>query len=65
MPMYEYVVRFPDRGDDRLISDHDTVPVGGRIEIRGREWVVVSIEPSEDPEVEERKILAPADVVQK
>ena len=61
MPMYEYVLRFPDRGDERLISDHDSVPVGGRVVIRGREWVIASIEPSEDPNVEERKILLPAD----
>jgi hypothetical protein len=61
MPMYEYVLRFPDRGDERLISDRDSVPVGGRIEIRGRRWIVVSIEPAEDPQVEERKILVPAE----
>jgi hypothetical protein len=61
MPMYEYVLRFPDRGDERLISDHDNVPVGGRIEIRGRPWIVASIEPSDDPQVKERKILVPAE----
>jgi hypothetical protein len=61
MPMYEYVLRFPDRGDERLISDHDSVQVGELIEIRGRQWVVAAIEPSDDPNVEERKILVPAE----
>lgn len=59
--MFEYVLRRPDRPDEVLISEHDSVPVGETIEIRGRTWVVVAIEESETPNVVERKILEPAE----
>jgi hypothetical protein len=57
--MFEYVLRRPDGPDEVLISEHDSVPVGGTIVIRERTWIVVAIEPSETPGVEERRILEP------
>lgn len=57
--MYEYVLRHPGRADEHLITDVDSVEVGGEIEIRNRRWIVVAVEPAHDDRFAERKILEP------
>jgi hypothetical protein len=59
MTMYEYVLRQPGRADEHLITDVDSVEVGGEIEIRNRRWIVVAVEPAQDTRFAERKILEP------
>jgi hypothetical protein len=59
MPMYEYVLRQAGRAEETLISDVDSVGEGDQVTIRGRTWIVVDVEPTDDPQVTERKILEP------
>ena len=59
MPLYEFVLRYPGRPDELLISDYDGQKVGDELEFHGRRWIVTAIASSVDPNVTERIVLGP------
>jgi hypothetical protein len=59
MPLYEVVLRFPDRDEIRL-ADRNGYEAGGEVVIDYRRYVVVGTEPPEWPNASERFVLKPA-----
>lgn len=43
MRRYQYVMRFPDRDELRLVDGEASHDVGDRFEVDGEEWVVETI----------------------
>jgi hypothetical protein len=60
MPMYEIVLRFPDRDEVRL-TDRNGYRSGEEILIAGRRFRVTGNEPPEAPSAEDRFVLEPCD----
>jgi hypothetical protein len=58
MPLYEIVLRFPDRDEIRL-ADKDGYQVGDTIELARRTYVVVDTEPPQWPNASKRFLLEP------
>jgi hypothetical protein len=58
MPLYEMVLRFPDRDEIRL-ADKDGYQVGDTIVIARRTFVVVDTEPPQWPNASKRFVLEP------
>jgi len=58
MPLYEIVLRFPDRDEIRL-ADKDGYHVGDTVDIASRTYVVVSTEPPQAPNATTRFVLEP------
>jgi hypothetical protein len=58
VPLYELVLRFPDRDEIRL-ADRDGYQVGDRITIARRTYVVVDTEPPQWPTAGRRFVLEP------
>ena len=60
MPLYEIVLRFPDRDEIRL-TDRNGYRRGEEIRIAGRRFVVIGTEPPQAPSAESRLVLEPRD----
>lgn len=60
MPLYEIVLRFPDR-DEIRITDRDGYRIGAEIRIAGRRFLVTGDEPPEALGVAGRFVLEPFD----
>ena len=60
MPLYEIVLRFPDRDEVRL-TDRNGYGAGEEILIAGRRFLVTGKEPPERLSAEERFVLEPCD----
>jgi hypothetical protein len=58
VPLYELVLRFPDRDEIRL-ADRDGYQVGDKIDIARRTYVVVDTEPPQWPNARRRLVLEP------
>jgi len=58
VPLYEVVLRFPDRDEIRL-ADRDGYRIGDEIDIARRTYVVVGMEPPQWPNASKRFVLAP------
>jgi len=58
MPLYEMVLRFPDRDEIRL-ADRDGYQIGDKIEIARRTYIVVGTEPPQSPSASKRFVLEP------
>jgi hypothetical protein len=58
MPLYEVVLRFPDRDEIRL-ADRDGYKMGDKIDIAYRTYVVVDMEPPQRPNASKRFVLEP------
>jgi hypothetical protein len=58
MPLYELVLRFPDRDEIRL-ADRDGYRLGDKVEIAHRTYVVVDTEPPQRPNASKRFVLRP------
>jgi hypothetical protein len=58
MPLYEIVLRFPDRDEIRL-ADRDGYRVGDKIDVAHRTYVVVDMEPPQAPNASKRFVLEP------
>jgi len=61
MPLYEVVLRFPDRDEIRL-ADKDGYRVGDKIDIARRTYVVVDVEPPQWPNASQRCVLEPCEL---
>jgi hypothetical protein len=59
MPLYEVVLRFPDRDEIRL-TDRNGYQAGGEVVIDYRRYVVVGTEPPQRLNARERFVLKPA-----
>jgi len=60
MPLYEIVLRFPDRDEVRL-TDMNGYETGAEVVIARRTYVVVGAEPPQWPNASERFVLEPVD----
>ncbi len=60
VPLYEIVLRFPDRDEIRL-TDRNGFGIGKKISVAGRRFLVTGEEPPELPDAEERFVLEPCD----
>ena len=60
MPLYEIVLRFPDRDELRL-SDRNGCRIGAEILIAGRRFLVTGEEPPRAVTAEGRFVLEPCD----
>lgn len=60
MPLYEIVLRFPDRDEIRL-ADRNGYQTGAEVVIGRRAYVVVGTEPPQWPNASERFVLEPAE----
>ena len=61
MPLYEILLRFPDRDEIRL-TDRSGYRTGEEILIDGRRFLVTGKEPPEAPRAEDRFVLEPCDI---
>jgi hypothetical protein len=59
MPLYELVLRFPDRDEVRLV-DRDGYRIGDSIDVARRTYVVVGVEPAQWPSASKRFVLEPS-----
>lgn len=60
MPLFEIVLRFPDRDEIRL-TDQDGYGIGEEIQIAGRRFRVTGSEPPAAGRAETRFVLEPCD----
>ena len=60
MPLFEIVLRFPDR-DEVRIADRDVYEPGAQVVIASRTYVVAGTESPQGPNVSERFVLRPSD----
>lgn len=60
MPLYEFVLRFPDRDEIRL-GDRNGLPAGDEITIAGRPFLVTGTEPPQAVRADGRLVLEPRD----
>ncbi len=60
MPLYEIVLRFPDRDEIRL-ADRNGYRVGHEVVIAGRRFLVTGTEPPEREDANGRFVLVPPD----
>jgi hypothetical protein len=60
VPLYEIVLRFPDRDEIRL-TDRNGYRTGDEIVIAGRRFVVTGLGPPAAPHAESRFVLEPCD----
>jgi len=58
MPLYELVLRFPNREEIRL-ADRDGYQIGDKIEIARRTYLVVGAEPPQSASASKRFVLEP------
>jgi hypothetical protein len=55
MPLYEIVLRYPDR-DEVRITDQDPQDTG-YVTINGSRWPIIAHEPADTPRIERRYIV--------
>jgi hypothetical protein len=58
VPLYEIVLRFPDRDEVRL-ADRNGYVAGAEVVIAGRTYRVLGTEPPQSAEATERLVLEP------